>query len=230
MVVARSARNRRDASLRAPHPAGARRYELPAEAHVQVAGIVLAAGSSTRMGANKLLLRIGGEPLVRRAARAALDAGLAPVVVVLGHEAEAVGDELAGLGCAAVRNPRHALGLNTSLDAGIAAVAQDADAAVVLLADMPLVTSAMVRALVERHRGTGAPLVASRYGGVVAPPALYARAVFAELRGGEGEGRGREVLRRRAGEVAFADFPAEALADVDEPGDLERARQGEGTA
>ena len=197
---------------------------------MKVAGIVLAAGRSTRMRENKLLLRIDGETLVRRAARAARDGGLDPVLVVLGHEAGRVGAELGGLGCVAVVNPRHALGLNASLDAGVAAVPADADAAVVLLADMPLVTAAMIRTLVARGREAGAAIVASRYGADVAPPALYARAVFEELRGGEGEGRGREVLRRRAGEVAWVDWPATALADVDVPADLERARRGGGPA
>jgi molybdenum cofactor cytidylyltransferase len=78
-----------------------------------------------------------------------------------------------------------------------------------------------VRALVDRHQADGAPLVASRYGAVVAPPALYARPILGELRGGQGEGRGREVLRRHEGEVAWVDWPANDLADVDEPGDLQ---------
>jgi molybdenum cofactor cytidylyltransferase len=190
---------------------------------VRVAGIVLAAGRSTRMGRNKLLLRLGGESLVRKSARVALEAGLAPVVVVLGHEADEVGAELAGLPCRTVLNPEHGHGMNASIDAGIGALPPEADAAVVILADMPLVTAAMVRALVDRHRAAQASLVASRYGGVVAPPALYARAVFGELRGGLGEGRGREVLQRHRGEVEWVDWPAEALADVDEPADLQRA-------
>ncbi len=195
---------------------------------MKVAGIVLAAGRSTRMGVNKLLLRIEGETLVRRAARTALEAGLDPVLVVLGHEAELVASDLGGLRCATVENPRHALGLATSLDAGIAAVPAEASAAVVLLAAMPLVGAEMIAALVERHRATGAALVASRYGAVVAPPALYARSAFAELRGGEGEGRGREVLARHAGEVSWVDWPEDALADVDEAADVERARRRAG--
>jgi molybdenum cofactor cytidylyltransferase len=71
-------------------------------------------------------------------------------------------------------------------------------------------------------------VVASRYGAVPAPPTLYARALFPELRGGEGEGRGREVVRRHAGEAAWVDWPPSALADVDEAADLERARAGLG--
>lgn len=191
---------------------------------MRVAGVVLAAGRSTRMGVNKLLLALEGECLVHRAARVASEAGLDPVLVVLGHEAAHVAAALGGLPCRVVPNPRHALGLNTSLEAGLAAVPAGASAAVVLLADMPLVTPPMIRAVVDRHGEAGAALVASRYGGVVAPPVLYARALFGELRGGEGEGRGREVLRRHAGEVSFVDWPAQALADVDEADDLETAR------
>jgi molybdenum cofactor cytidylyltransferase len=188
---------------------------------VRVAGIVLAAGRSARMGRNKLLLRFGGESLVRRAARTALEAGLEPVIVVLGHEEERVAAELAGLPCLAVRNGRHELGMNTSIDAGVGALPPEVGAAVMILADMPLVTAAMLRALVDRHRAGGAALVASRYGAVIAPPALYARPILGELRGGQGDGRGREVLRRHEGEVAWVDWPSEALADLDEPGDLQ---------
>ena len=188
-----------------------------------VAGIVLAAGSATRMGRNKLLLPVGGEPLVRRVARAAVEAGLAPVLVVTGHEAGRVRAALEGVPHEPVPNPRHALGMSTSLDAGIAAVPGDAAAAVVLLADMPFVGPAMIRAVVARH-GAGARIATARYAGVPAPPTLYDRALFPELRGGEGEGRGREVVRRHAEEVAWVDFPAAALADVDEAEDLERAR------
>ncbi|HET7825097.1 MAG TPA: class I SAM-dependent methyltransferase [Anaeromyxobacter sp.] len=193
-----------------------------------VAGIVLAAGSARRMGRNKLLLHLGGESLVRRAVRTAREAGLDPVLVVVGHEGDRVAAELRGLDCAIVPNPRHALGMSTSLDAGIAEVPEGADAAVVILADMPLVDAPMARALVARWRKTGANLVASRYGGVPAPPTLYARPLFAELRGGEGEGRGREVVKRHAQDAAWVDWPASALADVDEAGDLERARAGLG--
>lgn len=191
---------------------------------MQIAGIVLAAGSAGRMGRNKLLLAVAGESLVHRAARTAGEAGLEPVVVVLGHEAERGRAALEGVRCEIVVNPRHALGQSTSLDAGVAAVPASAAAAVVLLADMPLVTPAMIRAVVVRHHEGGAPLVSSRYGGVAAPPTLFSRALFRELRGGEGEGRGREVVRRHAGEVAFVEWPASSLVDVDEAADLERAR------
>jgi len=187
-----------------------------------VAGIVLAAGASKRFGRNKLLLSWEGESLARRAARVALEAGLDPVVVVLGHEAERVSTELAGLAVRTVVNAVHAKGMNTSLAAGVAALPEDAAAAVVLLADMPRVSAEMVARLVRSFRETGAPLVASDYAGVHAPPTLYARALFPELGGPEGDGGGRRVVRRHERELGRVEFPAEALADVDREDDWER--------
>jgi len=189
-----------------------------------VAGILLAAGAATRMGRNKLLIELAEEPLVRRAARRALEAGLEPLVVVLGHEADQARVALAGLKCTLVENPRFAEGMNTSLSTGVAAVPPEAEAALVLLADMPFVEPAMIRAVVARWRETGAPVVASRYGEMPAPPTLYARALFPQLTGGTGEGRGREVVRGQGERARFVEWPAAALADLDVVEDVARAR------
>src|SRR5580693_4925546 len=133
---------------------------MPGERLGAVAGIVLAAGASTRMGDNKLLFDLEGEPVVRRAVRRALDAGLDPVITVLGHEAERVRRELDGLAPRRriVVNPDFARGINGSLKTGIAALPATAAAVVVMLADMPLVTSEMIAELVARYRETSAPL------------------------------------------------------------------------
>ena len=189
-----------------------------------VAGILLAAGSATRMGRNKLLQRLEGETLLRRAARRALAAGLDPLLVVLGHEADRAREELRGFACQVVENAQHARGINTSLSAGVGAVPEGCQAAVVLLADMPFVDEGMIAAVVARFRETGAPLVVSRFGEAQAPPTLYARALLAELTGGEGAGRGREVVRRHRARAAVVSQPPEGLADVDVSEDLERAR------
>ncbi|HVQ53724.1 MAG TPA: nucleotidyltransferase family protein [Thermoanaerobaculia bacterium] len=189
-----------------------------------VAGVVLAAGSSTRMGSNKLLLRLEGESLVRRAARQALAAGLDPVVVVLGHEADLAAAELAGLAVRIVVNADHAGGIHTSRVAGLAAVPPEAAAAIVLLADMPYVTEAMLAALAARHRETGARLVVSEYAGEQAPPTLYDRSLFPEL--SAGEGCSKRVIRTHAGEAATLSWPASALRDLDRPEDYERALAG----
>lgn len=205
-----------------PEPAAA--VSGAGERQGAVAGVVLAAGSSRRMGANKLLLPLGGATVVRRAVETALAAGLDPVVVVVGHERERVRAELADLRCEPVPNPDHAEGIHTSLRAGIAAVPPGCGAAVVLLADMPLVTPEMVRVLVERFRAAEAPLVVSVYGGVLAPPALYGRAIFPELLAAEGEGAGKRIATRHRAEAIEVAWPAAALADLDEPADVERLR------
>jgi len=185
-----------------------------------VAGVLLAAGASTRMGSNKLLLELDGESLLRRAAMSALAAGLAPVVVVLGHEAARGEATLRGLACTTVLNPEFVLGQGSSLAVGLRALPAGAVAAVVLLADMPLVTASMIEALQARWRATGAPLVLSDYAGVLAPPALYTRALFGELCSA-GEAPGKQVLARHRAAALTVPCPAAALADVDRPGDLE---------
>ncbi len=189
-----------------------------------VAGVVLAAGSSSRMGRNKLLFDLGGETVVRRAVRTAQRAGLDPVVVVLGHEADAVRAALASLPCQFVMNPRHAEGMNSSVCAGIAALPPGVTAGVVLLADMPFVTAEMITTLVERYRTGDASLVLSEYDGVQAPPTLFDRSLFAELAGPDGKGCGKHMRRRHTDQATVVAWPAAALADLDVPEDYERVK------
>ena len=190
-----------------------------------IAGILLAAGEASRMGRNKLLLELDGETLLHRAARRALEAGLEPVLVVLGHDAERARQALRGLACTAVVNPAWPGGMNTSLSAGVEALPAEAEGAVVLLADMPFVDAVMIRSVVERWKETGAPVVTARYGVATAPPTLYARELFGELTGGTGDGRGRAVVRAQGERARWVDWPAAELADLDAPGDLEQARR-----
>jgi molybdenum cofactor cytidylyltransferase len=201
---------------------------MPAERTGPVAGVVLAAGTSSRMGENKLLLRIEGETLVRRAVEAALSAGLEPVIVVLGHEAQKAVNELSGLEIEPVFNDDYASGIHTSLRTGIAAVPAGARAAVVLLADMPLVTDRMIAILVERYRGSSALVVVSDYGGVQAPPTLYDRSLFAELGAVQGEGCGKKVVRRHEKESVAVSWSSSALTDIDRPEDYERVASNPG--
>ena len=187
-----------------------------------IAGVLLAAGTSSRFGRNKVLLELDGEPLLARAARRAGEAGLEPLVVVIGHEAERARAALGGVRCAVVEHPGFAAGMATSLAAGVRALPPAVDGVVVLLADMPLVGPEVVRALVERRRATGAPVVASRYGGVVAPPTFFEAALFPALLAGQGDGGARALVAAQGERARFVDLPAGALLDLDGPGDLER--------
>ena len=178
----------------------------------KVAGVVLAAGSSTRMGRNKLLLDLGGEPVVRRAVRSALEARLDPVIVVLGHEADRVGGELAGLDCLTALNPDHELGVGTSIRTGVARAPADASALLLILADMPFVTASMLEALVDR------------YGDIPAPPNLFDRSLFSELLANDDEHGARQVIRRHQANAVFVSWPADALRDLDVAEDYAQVR------
>lgn len=197
---------------------------MPGDRRADVAGVVLAAGSATRMGSNKLLLPLDGEPLIRRVVRQPLEAGLEPVVVVLGHEARRVDDALRGLPCHTVVNREHQRGVNRSLRTGIDALPETVAAAIVLLADMPFVTHGMLTTLVERYRDGAVWLVVSDYAGVRAPPMLYDRSLFPELRETHGEGCGKRVVRRHRHAAVTVTWPASAVTDLDVPQDYERVK------
>lgn len=199
---------------------------LPPPEPLRTAGVLLAAGASSRMGSNKMRLELDGEPLVRRAARRALEAGLEPVVVVLGRDADVVRAALHGLPCRFATNADFAGPTSGSLHRGIEALPPEVDAVVVMLGDMVHVTAEMLRQVVDTARRTGAPLVVSRYGEVEAPPLLFRRPLWAELLACVGEGCGKRVVRAHRSEAAVVEWPAEALADVDTPEDFAAARRG----
>jgi molybdenum cofactor cytidylyltransferase len=191
-----------------------------------IAGIILAAGASRRMGTNKLLLELGGETLIRRAVTRAQHAGLAPVIVVLGHDVDRVRAELGNLDCHAVVNPDPARPASASMHLALGALPANIDAAVVVLPDMIHVTTAMLRDIAAGARAGTQPLVVSRYGDVTAPPILYRRSLFAELLEWNGEGCGKPVVQRHMSEALVMDWPATALADVDTPADFAAAVRG----
>ena len=198
--------------------------ELPPRGDARVGVLLLAAGSSTRMGKNKMLMEIDGETVLRRAATTAVAAGLDPVVVVTGHEREHAEAQIDGLGCRTVFNADHETGIHTSVRTGIDALPDGVDAVVIMLADMPLVNAHMLRDLIAAYRGSDAPLVISRYGGEIpAPPMLYDRTLFGELRVMQRR-CGREVVRRHRDEVQALEWPIEALADIDTPDDFASVR------
>ncbi len=184
------------------------------------AGVVLAAGQSARFGAPKVLLEWQGVPLVRRAAEVAIEAGLDPVIVVVGEHADAIRAALEELAVDIVSNPAWVEGQSTSLRAGLSAAA-GAGCAVFLLADQPCLTAETLLALLSAHRGSLAPVVAPRVGGQRANPVLFDRVTFADLGSITGDRGGRAVIEHWP--VRFVDMQDERLlVDIDTPEDYRR--------
>ncbi len=195
---------------------------------LRVAGVILAAGASRRMGKNKMLLQLEGESLIRRAAQRALAARLSPVVVVIGHEADRLRAELKDLPVEFAVNPDFSGPTSGSLHQGLNKLGPDVDAAVVMLGDMVRVSAETLAMLVAAARGTDAPLVVSRYGDVTAPPLLFRRALFPELLAWTGEGCGKTVVKAHSHEAMYVDRPVALLADVDTPEDFGAAQDAAG--
>ncbi|RXT57058.1 4-diphosphocytidyl-2C-methyl-D-erythritol kinase [Bosea sp. Tri-44] len=195
-----------------------------------VAGIVLAAGRSTRMGTgNKLLQAVRGKPLVRHAVEAQLASRAAPVIVVTGHQKDEVHSVLAGLDVIVVHNPAFAEGLSGSLKAGLAALPADVPGVVVSLGDMPNVTAGVIDRLAQAFADRPDALaVAPTLLGQRGNPVLLARAIFpkvAKLGGDQGARRLLDAAGDAVEEIALDD-PAIAL-DIDTPEAL-RALTGQG--
>jgi molybdenum cofactor cytidylyltransferase len=187
-----------------------------------VAAVVLAAGGSKRMGQAKQLLPVDGQPMVRRVVQAVCQAGLAQVVVVVGAEGERVARALADLDLEIVHNHAWEQGMSTSLRAGLNALRPEIEAALLVLADQPGLTPAMLSAVMDAYRTSRAPIVAPFYRGRRGNPVLFARALFAELGQVAGDRGGRALLVRYEQEVARVDLDdAAILLDVDTRQDYE---------
>jgi molybdenum cofactor cytidylyltransferase len=192
----------------------------------RIAAILLAAGQSSRMGSNKMLVEVDGEPMVRRSAEAVLAARVSPVIVVSGHEAGKLKEALAGLDVSIVHNPDYAKGLSTSLKTGLAAVPEDADGVVIALGDMPLVAARHINKLVSafnpvEHRSICVPVAGGQRGN----PVLWGRQHFQAMQSLSGDKGARVLMDDLADEVAEVAVNSDAvLADFDTPEALEKLR------
>ena len=189
-----------------------------------VAAIVLAAGSSRRMGEiNKLLAEVDGAPMIAGVVDAILATRARPVVVVTGHEDERVRAALAGRDVTFVHNPHHAEGMSTSLRAGLGQLGDDLDGALLCLADMPRVRPAHLEALLgafdpDDGRAICVPTWERRRGN----PVLFAARYFAEMRLVEGDVGARALLEKHADTLCYVPMNDRGVTlDIDTPEALE---------
>lgn len=189
----------------------------------RISGIVLAGGTSSRLGQPKQLLDFEGRPLLQHAIDAMEKSGLYDVVVVLGHRAEEVAEAVQiGPGTRIVVNPDFAQGQATSLRTGLGAVDGRSDAAVVILGDQPAVNALMVRTIAETYQATGGKVVQAVFGGKPNHPTLFEKQLWPELQAIEGDKGAREVLKSHPEWVVQVELGGELPSDLDTWEDYER--------
>lgn len=183
--------------------------------------IILAAGASTRMGQPKQLLRVGAERLLQRVVRIALISSFRPVVAVLGANRESVQPELEGLPVHKVFNPHWSSGMGSSISSGLDYLLQEEpelDAVMILVGDQPLLSVQVLLDLKRLGQEQQQPMVVSRYADTLGVPALFKRALFADLKALQGAQGAKALIQKYHDQASILDFPEGAM-DLDTPED-----------
>jgi molybdenum cofactor cytidylyltransferase len=187
--------------------------------HEPIAGVILAAGESSRFGKPKQLLNWKGESFVRAVARTALEAELAPVIVVTGASAEQVEFAVKDLNVTVIKNEEWRSGQGSSIRAGVTNLHRSYSkigGVIFLLTDQPQVTTSILRALVEKHAQGLYPVVAPMVIDQRANPVLFDRTTFSDLLTLEGDVGGRAIFHKHR--VEYLPWHDDRLLlDVDTP-------------
>lgn len=194
----------------------------------QIGIVLLAAGGSTRMGRPKQLLTYRGHSLLRHAAEVAIASPCRPICVVLGAHVERLLPELHRLPVLVAKNTAWETGMGSSIRLGletVMAAAGPIEAVVLMLCDQPWVSSDTIGRILQAHRASGRPIVASTYGEGEGVPALFGRAFFPELLSLRGPGGAKQIIQRHRHEVASVAVP-EGAVDLDTPQEYARLEGG----
>jgi molybdenum cofactor cytidylyltransferase len=191
----------------------------------RVGAIVLAAGGSRRFGSPKQLLPWKGRTLLEHVVDVVLESSVDDLVVVLGHEREAMSALVRDRAVQTVVNEDWERGQAGSVRVGLEALRKGCDACLFVLADQPHVTSDLIDNVVARYRRTLAPVVLPAYRGRRGNPVLFARALFPELLEMHGDEGGRQVMKRHEHEVEMVEVRDPSLfLDIDTVDEYEDAR------
>jgi molybdenum cofactor cytidylyltransferase len=193
-----------------------------------ITAIVPAAGLSSRMGQNKLLMRFGGKSLIESAVDTLLASGVDEVIVVLGNKANQIRSQLEGKQVRFVENPDYRHGLSTSVRAGVGAAAEGADAIMIYLADQPLLEPDEIRRLIlafAEAKRTGKSIVVPFFGNERGNPVIFDGSYREKILEIAGDVGCRRIIRRHPEQV----FPVQmendhVIRDVDTPKDWSGVR------
>ncbi|OOG46837.1 nucleotidyltransferase family protein [Rhodanobacter sp. C01] len=186
--------------------------------------VLLAAGEGRRYGGIKQLVEIAGQPMVRRVARVALEQRV-PVIVVTGAHAEQVEAVLDDLPLQIIRHAGWQDGMGSSLATGIRGVDASfpqASAALLCLADQPLLATVLIQQMLQRHAEAPERLLVTEQDGVSGPPVLFPRDCFTALMALSGARGAHALIEREAARVER--FASTNGIDIDTPQDLQRVR------
>jgi molybdenum cofactor cytidylyltransferase len=190
----------------------------------RIALLLLAAGGSARMGRPKQLLTYRGQSLLRRAAETALATPCRPILIVLGAAADEARAELSSLDLHTSENSNWQRGPGSSLKLGVHHLLEldpTLDALLITLCDQPLITPADLARLIDAHRTSARPIVATAYPDSPGVPALFTRPTFPDLLAIDDAAGAKSLLRSAGDRVLIVPIPA-ALTDVDTPDDFAR--------
>jgi molybdenum cofactor cytidylyltransferase len=190
------------------------------------AGIILAAGESTRFGEPKQLLKLGGRYLIEWVLTAALDSNLDQVLLVLCFEHERIRRSLSSATahpkCKLLVNPDYRNGQSTSLKAGILRIGNEFPSAMFLLGDQPLVDTALINLLLERYKGSEKPICVPTCRGARGNPTLFARPFYSSILNLAGDRGARDLIAAHPDQVLTVEIPdARVFLDIDRPQDVE---------
>lgn len=194
------------------------------KAKIKSIALILAAGSSSRMGQSKQLLKIGNESLLQKTIRTAIDSGVDRIVVALGSYFEAHQREISNLSVSTIVNPDWKKGMGSSLKFGIRFVTANfpnCEVVIVMVCDQPLLTSNHLKKLIDTYRTKNNPIVSSFYSNSPGVPVLFNRSMFEKLLALEDQQGAKQIVKDNVNSVSFIDFPEGAI-DLDTPDDWEK--------
>src|SRR5277367_5737543 len=189
----------------------------------RIGAVILAAGTSSRMGEAKQLLRLGGSTLLDQVVHNLRGSRVAEIVIVLGHEAETIKQQTAVKNLKVVVNESYRQGMGTSLRAGLSALPSEVDAALIVLADQPFVRSATFDQIIDHYQQSNAQIVIPVYKGFRGNPVLLDRSVFPEVMALTGDIGCRAIFGNHL--EGIAKVPVEdvgILLDLDSKDDVAR--------